>query len=309
LNAVASPSARRGAKAKGVKFGRKPALTSHQQQEARKITSLSETQLEKILSAINALHSDGWWQWVPVASVFVSAFLAMIVGIALEMYRNSRSVKKGAREKLEKEVSQINVAISGVSYNIEVLLHVVSDFLIPHHSKSHIVFTALQEAQDDPQKLQQVASSFSDPNYRALRKTCPELQFIEWDFFKEVPFIAEKDPELLKNTGWVRGQSREINTTIKNHNAHLMGAMQTTMHQGGLITSQLYSILHLQTSLADAECLTALQLFDKLLDMEKRLEAINDTYEIDVRKTKITTPKSLGPVLEQLREIEKTHRS
>ncbi len=270
------------------------------------MTSLSETQLEKILAAINALHSHGWWQWVPVASVFVSALLAMIVGIVLEIYRKSRSAKKAIREKLEKEVSQINVAISGVSYNIEVLLHVVSDFIIPHHSESHIVFTALQKAQDDPQKLKQVASSFSAPNHPALRKTCPELQFIEWDFFKEVPFVVEKDPELLKNTGWVRGQSREINTAIKNHNDHLMDAMQTTMHQGGLNTSQLYSILHFQTSIADAECLISLQLFEKLLDTEKRLEAINNTYEIDVRKAKITTPKSLGDVLEQLREIEKT---
>jgi len=59
------------------------------------MTSLSETQLEKLLSAINALHSDGWWQWVPVASVFVSAFLAMLVGIVLEMYRNSRIAKEG----------------------------------------------------------------------------------------------------------------------------------------------------------------------------------------------------------------------
>jgi hypothetical protein len=79
-----------------------------------------------------------------------------------------------------------------------------------------------------------------------------------------------------------------------------------TMRQGGLKTAQLYSILHFQASLADAECLISLQLFDKLLDTEKRLEAINNTYKIDVRKIKVTTPKSLLPVLDQLREIEKT---
>jgi hypothetical protein len=88
-----------------------------------------------------------------------------------------------------------------------------------------------------------------------------------------------------------------------------MNALQLTMHQGGLKTPQLHSILHLQTSTADAECLTALQLFEKLLDTEKRLEAINNTYRINVRKSKMTTPESLGCVLEQLREIEKTHRT
>jgi hypothetical protein len=82
--------------------------------------------------------------------------------------------------------------------------------------------------------------------------------------------------------------------------------MQTAMHQGGLKTSELYSILHFQKSLADAECLISLQLFDKLLDTENRLEAINNTYKIDVRKSKITVPKELGHVLEKLREIVKT---
>lgn len=161
------------------------------------MTSLTETQLDKILSAINALHSGGLWQWVPAASVFVSAFLAMVVGIALEIYRNYRINKREMREKLTKEVSQLNIAISGISYNIEVLLHIVSDFIIPHHTESHIVFKRLRNAQDDPQQIQELVTAFSAPNYPALRKTCPELQFIEWDFFKETPFIVEKDPELL----------------------------------------------------------------------------------------------------------------
>lgn len=80
------------------------------------------------------------------------------------------------------------------------------------------------------------------------------------------------------------------------------------MSQGGLNTPQLHSILYLQTSLADVEYVTALQLFEKLLDTEKRLEAINGTYKSDARKIKVTTPESLDPVLKQLREIDKTCR-
>jgi hypothetical protein len=211
------------------------------------------------------------------------------------------------REKLEKGVSQINVAISGIIYNIEILLHVVSDYMLPHHDQIHKVFTALHKAQGDPQKLQSVAASLSAPNYPALRTTCPELHFIELDFFKELPFIVEKDPELLKNTGWVRGQSYEINTAIETRNAHIKSAMQTTMHQGGLKIAELFSILHFQKSLADAECLLSLELFKKLLDTEKRLEVINNTYEIDAPKSKATFPDELEPVLAQLREIVEKH--
>jgi hypothetical protein len=95
-------------------------------------------------------------------------------------------------DKLEKEISEINVAISGIIYNIERLLHVVSDFILPHHDKIHKLFTALHKAQGDPQKLQSVAASLSAPNYPALRTTCPELHFIEWDFFKALPFLVSE---------------------------------------------------------------------------------------------------------------------
>jgi hypothetical protein len=117
---------------------------------------------------------------------------------------------------------------------------------------------------------------------------------------------VEKDPELLKNTGWIRGQSYEINTAIDTHNAHIKSAMQTAAHQGGLKFAELFSILHFQRSLADAECLLSLELFQKLLDTEKRLEVINNTYQIDAPKTKATFPDELEPVLTQLSKIVET---
>jgi hypothetical protein len=44
--------------------------------------------------------------------------------------------------------------------------------------------------------------------------TCPEMRFVEWDFFRELPFLIEKDPELLKQAGWLLRLAREINKTI-----------------------------------------------------------------------------------------------
>ena len=49
------------------------------------------------------------------------------------------------RKEQEKEVSQINVAISGVSYNIEILLHVVSDFIIPHFRKRKAILKSYKK--------------------------------------------------------------------------------------------------------------------------------------------------------------------
>jgi hypothetical protein len=84
----------------------------------------------------------------------------------------------------------------------------------------------------DPQRLPELVMSIS--TYRALVTTCPEMPLIEWDFFKETSFIVEKDPELLKQTGWLLSQSRELATAIKNRNRNMIDAINTTSQQGGL---------------------------------------------------------------------------
>jgi hypothetical protein len=190
-----------------------------------------------------------------------------------------------------------------MGYNIETLLHATLLYILPHYQDSHRAYKELEQAASNPQQLAQLVASIS--SYRALVTTCPEMHFIEWDFFKQTPFIVEKDPELLKQTGWLTSQSRELATAINNRNRHLMDARNTTTQQGGLSTPQFASLLHLQTTIADAECLIALQLFQLFLDIEKRLEAINDTYEIKGRKSKLTVAKPLFDVLHQLREIGK----
>ena len=131
------------------------------------------------------------------------------------------------------------------------------------------------------------------------------MHLIEWDFFKEMPFVVEKDPELLKQTGWLISQSRTIAAAIQNRNRNIISAMQTTNQQGGLKTQELRSILHLQTSIAAAECLTSIQLLELFLSIETKLEAINDTYKIDARKSKLTATKPLEDAMNELREIVK----
>jgi hypothetical protein len=190
-----------------------------------------------------------------------------------------------------------------MGYNIETLLHATLQYILPHHTESHLVYTELDKAQGNPQQLAALMMSIS--MYRALVTTCPEMHLIEWDFFKETPFLVEKDPELLKQTGWLVSQSRELATAIKNRNRHLMEAMQSTNQQGGLKTSQFHSMLHLQTTIANSECTIVLQLFELLLDIEKRLESINETYKIEAPKSKLTVAKPLYEVMNQLRGIAK----
>jgi hypothetical protein len=231
--------------------------------------------------------------------------LAMCTGIGLEIFKTWRANTKAREERQRREVAQINIAISGMGYNIETLLHAVSQHILPHHKESHILYNALEKASGDPEKLVHLAMSF--PTYRALVTLCQEMHLIEWDFFKELPFIVEKDPEMLKQTGWLISQSRQLSTAIRNRNNNTLSAMQVTTQKGGLKFSEIASILHLQASIADSECITALQLFELFLAIEKQLEVINDTYKIKDKKSKLSVAKPhLEIVMDQLSEISKS---
>ncbi|MFI5020692.1 MAG: hypothetical protein ACHQRJ_03425 [Alphaproteobacteria bacterium] len=157
----------------------------------------------------------------------------------------------------------------------------------------------------DGERLAQFAASLH--TYPALMMTCPEMHFIEWDFFKELPFIVEKDPELLKQAAWLISRSREIANATKNRNRYIEMALSTTSsQQGALNFHQLHSVLQLQTSVSDSESVTALQFFELLLDIDKKLEAINGTYKIAAKKSKLTPPEPLQIAMDQLREIFNT---
>jgi hypothetical protein len=63
-------------------------------------------------------------QWLQIVAVFLAAFLAMCTSIGLEFFKSWRSNVKDRKEKQRREVAQINVAIAGIAFNIESLLHV-----------------------------------------------------------------------------------------------------------------------------------------------------------------------------------------
>lgn len=207
------------------------------------------------------------------------------------------------KQRLEREVAKINIAISAMGYNIETLHHFVSQHILPHYKESCAAYEALRKADDDREKIAQLAMSLS--TYRALVTICPDMHLIEWDFFEEMPFVVEKYPELLKQTGWLISQSRTLAAAIQNRNRNIISAMQATNQQGGLKTHELRSILHLQMSIAVAECLTSIQLLELFLNIQAKLEAINDTYKINARKSKLTAAKPLVDAMNELREIVK----
>jgi hypothetical protein len=211
-------------------------------------------------------------------------------------------------DRQKREITQINITISAISYNIEALLHIVTQYIIPHHTDSHKAYADLRRAVGDPKSAAEFAATSFPSTYPALVTTCPEIHFREWNFLKELPFVVEKDPELLKQSDWLISQSRDLATAIKNRNHNIVSAMRITTQQGGLKLAELGSVLHLQTSLAESECITSLQLFNLFVEIEKKLEIINNTYVLEAKKSTLTMAKPFETVIDRLREIAKETR-
>jgi hypothetical protein len=266
--------------------------------------TLDPTQFQQLLATINALHGGdgGWRQWTPVLAVPVSAFFAMLVGIRLEMYKTSREQKKRVHEKLEKEVSQLNIAIIGIAYNIETLVHIVFQNILPHYRQSHAAYNTLHQVKGDSNKLTEFFRTLH--KYPALMMTSPEIYFVEVDFFREMPFIAEKDPNLVKDAGWIVGRTKEMYSTMHDRNKYIETARGGAFGQGGGLNFwQLDSILQTMTSIANKECMISLEFFEVFLRIGQQLETLNETYKIDAKKSKLIPPKPLADAMQQLREI------
>jgi hypothetical protein len=213
------------------------------------------------------------------------------------------SDKRANIDRQQREILHINLAISSIEYNIETLLHIVSQYIVPHHADTYKAYTDLHNAIKDQQQAANFARTFYPAAYPALVTLCPDVHFIEWNFFEKLPFLTEKDPELLRQTHWLISQSRDLATAIKTQNSLTQDAFRNTIQEGGLTLAALNSILNLQASVANAECFTSLQLFELFLSMEKKLEAVNETYKIPAKKSKMTTLEPLEAVMDQLREI------
>jgi hypothetical protein len=270
---------------------------------ANQIT-LDPAEVEKIVTAINAAHSDGWFHWVPVASVFVSALLAMIVGMVLDHYKTRRERRRAADERLNKELTQIDGALAVIAYNVEILTHAVFQHLLPHWDESHAAIAALTAAIGHAGHMSDFASSFN--NYRGMQTTCPEMFFIEYDYIKEINFIISEDAELIKQSGWMISQCRLLNNAIRDRNRHIENSGK--LSGGSLGDPQHFArfnqMLTTHQSLATVACILSLQLFRRFQDTQERLTRIGEAYQIPGRRPiQVTLPEAVAQAMERLQAI------
>jgi hypothetical protein len=57
--------------------------------------------------------------------------------------------------------------------------------------------------------------------YQALILTCPKLYFIDFDFWRELLFIVERDANLMKQSGWMIAGAQQIQHLTQQRNTNI----------------------------------------------------------------------------------------
>jgi hypothetical protein len=202
-------------------------------------------------------------------------------------------------------LTQLNVVATAMGYNIEALLHIVMQQILPHREDSHAAFAALHAAENDAAQLG-VFFETMHSEFRAMMMRCPEPYFIDLEFSKEIPFVLAKDPELLKRSGWMVSYTRALKELIKEQNTRIDIAASTNAGQS-LDFQVLEEQIRVQAHIGDGEVINSLMLFEQFVAICKKLRKITESYskEFGVRLA-VDFPAPLDNTMHELRRIAET---
>ena len=266
--------------------------------------SISDAQLQKILATIEAVKGSGI-HWEQVIPVFLSSFLGMCVGIALEYFRGYRERKKVSEEREAKELTQLNSTATAMGYNIEALLHIVMQQVLPHHERSHAALAALRATENNTAQFGAFVETMHS-EFTAMTTRCPEPYFIDLEFFKEIPFVLAKDPALLKRSGWMVSYTRALKELLSERNKRIdiAAIAASTNAAESLDFHVLEEQIRVQAHIADGEVINSLMLFEQFVAISKQLKKITESYRKELGTRLIVWfPAPLANTMHELRLI------
>jgi hypothetical protein len=262
--------------------------------------SLSDAQIEKILVAIDGLKHSSGIPWQTVIPVFLSSFLGMCVGILLELFRRWLERRKSEAKRAKDELTEINVATVAMAHNLELLIHFTFQNILPHYDDSH---AAYQAAQCVPIVNEEIAKFIPSVGgkFPRMMMTSPELNLLEHDFLGKLPFAIGQAPELLQKGNWIVHLSRVLCRYLEDRNSEIALARKDGLR--GVTFPDILSAIQVQASIADAECVTMLQLIEQIQIVIQVLEKIGRSYKNAGKLSTVIPPEALSDAIERLRTI------
>ncbi len=268
--------------------------------------ALNETQFQQLLASLDKLEPGAGIHWETVVPVFLSALLAMCVGIALEYYKGRHEHRKAEEKRSKGELLAINIATVAMSTNLELLIHFTFQNIIPHFEDSHGAYAAGQIVPDVNEKMGIFVRSVQG-RYPRFMMTAPELNILEHDFLVHLPFAVAEAPELLQKGNWFVHLSRVLRKQLQDRNRQVEIASRDSLK--GMRFNEVMSAIQFQDSIGIAECVTTLQLLEQTQIIAQILERVGRTY-VKVGKAKmLIPPAALEDAIKRLRVISEPYVS
>ena len=194
------------------------------------------------------------------------------------------------------------MAATAIGYNLEILLHIVMQMIFPHYQDSHAAASALRGAMDKPNGVYEFFATMNS-KYKGMMTRCPKPYFINIDFFKDIPFVLAKDPELLKRSGWMVSYIRALKELLIERNRRIEMAASADVTKR-VDVSLLEEQVRVQAHLADNAIVNSYMLFEQVIAISKKLNTITESYpkKLGPRLT-ISFPEVLEEVMLKLRRI------
>jgi hypothetical protein len=229
--------------------------------------AIDDTQLQQLVGSINALADDPLTFKHLIATglptclgVVLGAFISIGTTLFLDWRRNT----KAERERLERELVSLNSANTAILFNIELLLHVIMQQIMPHYKASHAADRALSDLSDqsiDKNTFDQLFKS----QFQPMIERCPKLYFNGVDLSKDLPFLIENDPNLLKLSGWMMNYISYLKDILFSRNKLIDAFTVTEDTSSGLDIDPIETQATNQAKIANTTVINAYNLLDLLL--------------------------------------------
>jgi hypothetical protein len=268
--------------------------------------SFDDAQLQRILAAIDG-SKDGVLSWQRFLALAAPVFLGAILGFAfaflMDWLKTRRENRKLTRERRETELARLSGVMTALGFNIETLTHTALQQVLPHHKQSHAAVAAVLAVRNGTMAVRQFEDLLHS-EYRPMMTRCPDPYFIEIELFRDLPFVVAKDPELLKLSGWVPAHMRDLRNILSERNKIIDLA---TLGKEPLDFEMIERQIATQATISGIEVVNAFQLFQRLIVVSKKLEAIisRDYKDVVGPKLKVQPPEVLKSILTELESLSK----
>ena len=275
--------------------------------------SVNSAQWQNIIEAVKGLrdHSSYWTHFlIQAAPVFLGSLLGIGSALLLDGLRTRRETRKILTERQEKdaadllerqtrELGQLNLVSTAMGFNLENLQHIAMQQVLPHFHDSHAACTEI-ESLPTAEQIARFGATMSD-RFPHMTTRSPEPYFFEVDFFKEIPFVLENDPEILKLSGWMTSFMRELKNNLNARNTRIDSGGRNPR---GLTVVELLEHVRVQAVISNAEVVHTQQLMQQVLAICDKLREVVEQYKhINKAHLKVLSPEPLAETMAELTRI------